>query len=483
MRVLKDVDLELRSGEVHGLVGENGAGKSTLLRILGGVHLPDSGKVLVRGREVAIPSPRAAQSLGIALIHQEPLVFPDLSVAENIFVGHRTATTGASRFIRWGEMFSRAQILLESLGVHLDVRRPLRGRSIADQQMVEIAAALSQDSRILLMDEPTASLTPGEVARLFLIIRRLKEQGVAIVFVSHRLEEVFEIADRISVLRDGELVGVCSPGHTTKEEVVRMMVGRALNATGESDRRPRGEVLLAVERLSRRGSFREVSFEVRAGEIVGLAGLVGAGRTEVAKAIFGIEPTDSGTVRVNGREVCIRSPRQAMRLGLAYVPEERQRQGLLLPWAVASNVTLAAPQLVSKGGFLHQRAELSLAEEARERFRITLRSLGQPVAELSGGNQQKVVLAKWLLTQPRILILDEPTRGIDVGAKAEVHRLVRVLASQGKAILMISSDLPELLSMSDRIMVMREGRLVAHFDREEATAEKVVAAASGLGYQ
>ncbi|HWP39626.1 MAG TPA: sugar ABC transporter ATP-binding protein, partial [Tepidisphaeraceae bacterium] len=476
--VLIDVDFDIRPGEVHTLIGENGAGKSTLMKIIAGVHRPDCGKLIVDGQEVTISSPMAARRLGIALIHQEPLNFPDLSVAENVFLDHRVPR-GRLGQIDWRGMYARTQAQLEALGVDLDPRTPLLGLSIADQQMVELAAALSRNARVLLMDEPTASLTPREVDRLFGIVRQLKASGVAIVFISHRLPEVFDVSDRITVLRDGRCIGTKLASQTTTDEIVHMMVGRPLQALYERTHATVGQPLLQVENLTRAGDFHSVSLCVRCGEIVGLAGLVGAGRTQLAEAIFGLRKIDSGLVRINGRPLPVGSPRQAMQHGLAYVPEDRQHNGLLLPMSVSANTSLADLGQVSRLGWISRRRERRLAETWRRRLAIRLREVDQPVRELSGGNQQKVVLSKWLATGPKVLIVDEPTRGIDVGAKAEVHHVLAELARQGHAILMISSDLPEVLAMSDRVLVMREGRIAAELTRSQATQHAVMAAATG----
>jgi rhamnose transport system ATP-binding protein len=479
VKVLQDVNFEIRPGEVHTLMGENGAGKSTLMNILAGVLQPDAGQIELNGSPVTIASPHAALRLGIALIHQEPLSFPDLTVAENIFIG-RGFPRGRMGQLNWRRMAARTRELLASLGVSLDPWARMSGLSIADQQMVELAAALGRDARVLLMDEPTAALTPREVNELFTIVRRLRESGVAIVFISHRLPEVFEISDRITVLRDGRYIGTRTVSQTTKDEIIRMMVGRPL---GELYDKPPAKIhhtLLEVSGLSSTSRrFHDISFQVRAGEIVGIAGLVGAGRTEMAAVIFGISRPDSGTIEVNGRPVTIRSPRDAIRQGIAYVPEDRQRHGLVLPMPVSVNTTLAALKDISTAGFIRPALETEIAQHWRQRLRTQLRDIAQPAAELSGGNQQKVVLGKWLQTRPRILIVDEPTRGIDIGAKAEVHHLLAELAQQGCAILMISSDLPEVLAMSDRVLVMREGRLTGQFTRGEASQEKVMAAAAG----
>lgn len=476
--VLEEVPFDVRPGEVHTILGENGAGKSTLLKIMAGVHRPDSGTLRVDGADVEIPSPMSARRHGIALIHQEPLSFPDLSVAENIFLGHEVPR-GRLGQIDWRAMRTEARRLLSELGVPLDPAAKLRGLSIADQQMVELAAALSQNARVLLMDEPTASLTPSEVERLFAIVRRLRQEGVAIVFISHRLPEVFEISDRITVLRDGRYVGTRQVGQTTPDEIIHMMVGRELGAMYEKAQATPGEPLLEVKGLSRRGEFEDIDLTLRAGEIVGLAGLVGAGRTEVARAIFGVTRADAGQVRLDGKPVAIRSARDAVRLGLAYVPEDRQQHGLVLPMSIAGNTSLSDLGSVSTAGWLRPRREREVATTWARQLQTRLRSIAQPARELSGGNQQKVVLGKWLQTQPRVLILDEPTRGIDIGAKAEVHHLMAELARQGKAVLMISSDLPEVLAMSDRVLVMSEGRLAGEFTRGQATQENVMAAATG----
>ncbi|HYO10173.1 MAG TPA: ATP-binding cassette domain-containing protein, partial [Tepidisphaeraceae bacterium] len=400
------------------------------------------------------------------------------SVSENIFLG-RGVPRGAAGQIDWSAMRSRAAALLSTLGVALDPSTKMRGLSIADQQMVELAAALSQKARVLLMDEPTAALTPGEVANLFRIVRRLRDEGVAIVFISHRLEEVFSISDRITVLRDGGFVGTRRVSETSTAEIISMMVGRPLGEMYEKPSASIGEPLLAVENLGSGARFQGVSLEVRRGEIVGMAGLVGAGRTEVAETIFGLRPRTGGRVLLDGKEVAIDGPRDAIARGIAYVPEDRQKHGLLMPFSIASNTTLASERRISRLGWLLRRRERDVAEKYRALLRTRCRDVAQPVRELSGGNQQKVVLSKWLMTEPDVLILDEPTRGVDVGAKAEVHHAMGELARAGKAILMISSDLPEVLAMSDRIIVMKEGRVTGRLARDEATQERVMAAATG----
>lgn len=475
--VLEDVSFDIRAGEVHTLMGENGAGKSTLMNILAGVHQPDAGAIQLNGNAVRLTSPQMALRLGIALIHQEPLNFPDLSIAENIFLG-RSVPRGAIGQIDWSTMRRRTQEVLKQLGVELDPRRRMAGLSIADQQMVELAAALAQNANVLLMDEPTAALTPGEVARLFSIVRSLRDKGVAIVFISHRIPEVFEIADRITVLRDGRFIGTRDVAETSKDEIVRMMVGRPLGEMYDKPECTPGAIRLSVSSLSSRNRFRDVNLTVRAGEIVGLAGLVGAGRTEVAEAIFGVREHDRGTIEVDSKPVSIRSASDAMSLGIAYVPEDRARNGLLLPMSISCNTTLASLRAVSAFGFISDRRENEMAERWRQTLQTRIRAVDQPVNELSGGNQQKVVLARWLERKPKVLIVDEPTRGIDVGAKAEVHHVLAELARQGTAILMISSDLPEAIAMCDRVLVMKEGQITGEFARGTATQENVMRAAT-----
>ncbi|MBC7784680.1 MAG: ATP-binding cassette domain-containing protein [Burkholderiales bacterium] len=478
VRVLENVAVQIRGGEVHTIMGENGAGKSTLMKILAGVHRPDAGSITLNGQPITLASPQAALQAGITLIHQEPLNFPDLTVAENIFLGRRVPRTALGT-IDSSTMNRRAAELIKLLGVNLSPKRRMNGLSIADQQMVELAAALSQDARVLLMDEPTAALTPSESEELFRIVRGLRDRGVAIVFVSHRLPEVFQISDRITVLRDGNFVGTRTTGETTPEEIVQMMVGRPLAALYDKAPATIGEPLLEVSGLSRAGQFADINITVRRGEIVGMAGLVGAGRTEAAEAIFGVRARDAGTIKISGKTVRIRSPRDAVKHGIAYVPEDRQLNGLLPPMSIAENTTLASLGKVSRLGFISGAGERAVAEDWRGKLRTRLRDVAQPVRELSGGNQQKVVLSKWLNTRPQVLIVDEPTRGIDVGAKAEVHHVLAELAQQGHAILMISSDLPEVLAMSDRVLVMRGGRITAELARADATQERVMAAAAG----
>ncbi|MCB0196206.1 MAG: sugar ABC transporter ATP-binding protein [Anaerolineae bacterium] len=476
VRALQGVAFDLYPGEVHALLGENGAGKSTLIKIITGVHQPDDGDIVLYGEPVKFDDPRASQRQGIAAIYQEPSLFPDLDIAENIFVGRQPTRAGGQ--VAWSQMYHAASELLNSLGVHLDPRTKARNLSVAQQQMVEIARALSVQAKILIMDEPTSSLTLAEVDDLFRIVNQLRDAGTAIVFISHRLEELFELADRVTVLRDGAYVDTKLISEVTTESLIQMMVGRQLSDLFPKLDVEAGDIVLQVECLSRDGAFQDVSFTLRQGEILGMAGLVGAGRTDVARAIFGVDAITGGRVIINGQPVTINSPQQAMRLGLAYVPEDRQHHGLVLPMHISHNITLPILSEFASQGWLDTGQEQQSATEAATQMEVKAAGLWQRVRELSGGNQQKVVLAKWLATKPRILILDEPTRGIDVGTKAAVHGLMSQLASQGMAILMISSELPEILGMSDRILVMREGRLTGQFSRTEATQEKIMLAAT-----
>jgi rhamnose transport system ATP-binding protein len=469
------VSLDLLPGEVHALVGENGAGKSTLVKILAGVHQPDSGTIWLDGEETTIHGPAQSRALGLAVVHQEPRLFPDLTVAENVFIGHAPRGTFG---VDWGAMRRDAKAIFDGLGVRMDVGAVVRGLSMADQQLIEIAKALSFDARVLILDEPTASLSAHEVERLFAIVRQTRDRGVAVLFVSHRLEEVFDLCDRATVFRDGRHVITAATSALTTADLVRHMVGRTVSLFPKVESSI-GEVLLEVRHLSRETTFRDVSFSVRAGEIVGMAGLVGAGRTEVARVLFGIDRPADGEVLLDGRPVTFDSPSAAMRAGIAYVPEDRHQDGLVLDFSIASNVSLPILPRLFPGLFVRGPAERITASRYVDQLQIRTTGVGQQVAALSGGNQQKVVLAKWLATEPRILILDEPTRGIDIGAKVEVHRIISELAASGLGILLISSDLPEVLAMSDRILVMHEGLITAEIERADASEERVMFAATG----
>jgi rhamnose transport system ATP-binding protein len=477
VQALREGNIALRGGEVRGLVGENGAGKSTLVKLLGGVIRLDAGTMRLDGEPVDFHSPIAARDAGIAVIYQEPTLFPDLSVAENIVMGRHPL--GALHRIDRRRMHGEAQELLDRLGVQLDAERPVRGLSIADQQIVEIAKALSFDARVLIMDEPTAALSGPEVERLFGVVRALRDRDAAVLFISHRLEEVFAICQTVTVMRDGAIVHDAETAGMTADELVRRMVGRDLDTLFPKTIAQIGQPLLKVHRLTREGVFTDVSFEVRAGEIVALAGLVGAGRSEVARAIFGIDRADAGHVEVAGKKLPKGRPAAAMRAGVAFVPEDRRQQGLVMDLSIRRNFALTTLQRLSHLGLVGARAERKLAEEWGKRLQLKYHSLEDPVQFLSGGNQQKVVIGKWLATEPKVLIVDEPTRGIDVGTKAEVHRLLSDLAGRGMAILMISSELPEVLGMADRVLVMHEGRLSDELPRETANEERIMRAATG----
>jgi len=475
VKALVDVDFGAWPGEVHALLGENGAGKSTLIKIIAGVHRPDSGTITIDGKPVTFSTPREATHAGIATVYQEPLLFPDLNVAENIFISHpnRGAVTN------WRRMSREAERLLATLGVSLDVRSPARGLTLAAQQSVEIAKAISLNVRVLIMDEPTASLSAHEVAQLFKIVRDLRDRGVAIVFVSHRMEEVFEVADRITVFRDGRLISTRPSADMTPQRAIADMVGREVLFQQRTPAK-KGDVILSVNGLGRAGVFEDVTFDLRRGEVLGFAGLIGSGRTDVALALFGIQPATAGSIRLSGNDLTIHSPREAMASGIAYVSEDRRQLGLSLPMSIAANISLPSlKRYLSAFGLVRTGLERATAESFRQRLAIRTPSVDVALAKLSGGNQQKVMLSKWLNTHPAVLILDEPTRGIDVGAKTEVHAMITALAAEGIGIIMISSELPEVLAMSDRVLVMREGRQMAILDRGKANEENVMTAAMG----
>ena len=481
-QALDDVSLALHAGEIHALVGENGAGKSTLIKILTGVEHCDAGEVRVEGRVVHLANAQEAQAHGLAAIYQEPLVFPDLDVAENIFITHRDQDL----LVNWPHMYAQAEEILESLGVRLDVRAPARGLTLAAQQAVEIAKAISLEVKVLIMDEPTASLSDHEVRQLFRVAHQLRDRGVAVLFITHRLEEVFEIADRITVLRDGAHISTRPAAEVTRDLLIRDMVGREVDqfygSWGVGSSRTIGRQVCRVRGLGREGVFSGIDFDLHEGEVLGFAGLVGSRRTDVALALFGIQPADRGSIEIDGREVRITSPRAAQQLGVAYMTEDRRKLGLAMPLSIAANVTLPVlRRYLTRLGLIHRPREEAAAEGFRQRLDIKAPSAMHLVEKLSGGNQQKVMFGKWLNTRPRIFLLDEPTRGIDVGAKAEVHAMVRELAEEGMAILCISSDLPEVLAMSDRILVMREGRQMGILGRDEATQEAVMSLATGEG--
>jgi rhamnose transport system ATP-binding protein len=476
VEVLSEVDLALHAGRVHSLAGENGAGKSTLVKILGGIHQPDRGRILLEGREIAIRGVADAQRHGIAVIHQHPTVFPDLSVAENVFVGRQPERAGR---IDWAAMRRQARELLARLQLSIDVRLPVKQLGVAERQAIEIVRALSQDVRVLVMDEPTSTIPASEVDRLFEIVLRLKRQGVAILFISHFIDEILRMGDEVTVLRSGRRVITCAAGELSPEQTVRHMVGTDLAAFFPKEAAAIGAPVVAVQGLSGAGFVEDVSFELRAGEILGFFGLVGAGRTEVAEMLFGITPPTAGEIRVDGRPVRPASPREALDLGISLLPEDRHQQGLVLPFPIRANESLPVlKRLAGRLGLIDRAAEAAVATEFTSRMRVVATGIEQLTNTLSGGNQQKVLLAKWLIPEPRVLILDQPTRGIDVGAKAEIHRIVSHLAAQGIAIVLISDDAAEVIAMADRILVFRGGRIVRGFARESFDQEAMLLAAA-----
>ncbi len=479
VRALRGVSFDAKAGEVHALVGENGAGKSTLIAIVSGARAKDAGTVEIAGRSIERLDPVLARALGVAVIHQRPALFPELSVAENVALGVEAG--GALRRIDWNGRRVRARSHLERLGCRVDPDRLVGDLGAAEQQLVEIARALGARARVIVLDEPTAALSEEEARRVLDVVRGLRREGCAVVYVSHRLEEVLEVADRVTVLRDGAAVASLVARETTRAELVRRMVGDGAEiAARRGGSAAPGEILLDVRGLSSAAlGLSEISFSIRAGEILGLFGLVGAGRTELARCLFGLERSDAGTVSLRGTPLDVRSPEAAIAAGLAYVPEDRPRHGVVLDLDVGANVALAAQDRLARGGFLDRAREDEVAEGLVRRLRVKTDSLRKPVRALSGGNQQKVALARWLALDPAVLLLDEPTQGIDVGARAEIHDLIRELAGRGKGVLAISSDLDEVIELSDRIAVMREGRLLAVHDLGERARERILALALG----
>ncbi len=470
VQALDGVDLVLRPGEIHALVGENGAGKSTLMKIFDGIYQPDAGEILLDGRLVRIESPHKAILLGLSMVHQEPKLAAPLSIAENIFMG-RLPIKGRGR-VDWRQLYVSARELMDSLGMGTDPRMPVFRVSMVDRQLVQIAKALSYNARVIILDEPSASITPVELETLFGVIMRLKQRGVAFIYISHRIDEVFQIADNVTVLKDGRRVAALPVKQIDKPGLIALMVGRRLGYTFPPRRDQVGEVIMEVRGFAG-GRFRDISFVVRRGEILGVAGLVGAGRTELARAIFGAEPPAGGELLLRGRRVEIKSPRDAIRSGIAYLAEDR-KDSLVMRLSVRENITMAAPEKVSHHGRFNSARQLALAQEYVSMLNVRTPSLEQLVLNLSGGNQQKVAFAKWLIKGTEILIFDEPTRGIDVGAKAEIYQLLDRLAREGKAIIMISSELPEVLGMSDRVLVISTGRLTGELSGGGTTEEQIL---------
>ncbi len=481
VKALDNVHLEVRPGEVHALLGENGAGKSTLMKILSGAYTKDSGQIYWDGQPIDITDPRSAQVRGIGIIYQEYNLVPRLSVAENIWMGREPFKNETFKLIDWEKMYADTRSILEELHLNLDPRQPILGLGVAMQQMVEIAKALSLNARLLIMDEPTSALSEAEITQLFMVIRKLRSRGVSVVYISHHLDEVFQICDRGTILRDGQYIATVNVAETNHEELIQLMVGRSLEQQYPKVATQAGVEALHVQGLTVEGLLKEVSFSAYAGEILGFAGLVGAGRTELMKAIFGDLKLDSGEIQVFGKPVKIHSPEEAIRAGIGLLPEDRKHEGLVLLLSVMQNITLASlDKLKGTNGLLRLKDEKAKVNDYITKLRILTPSMAQQVEYLSGGNQQKVVLAKWLAGQSKILIFDEPTRGIDVGAKVEVYNLMNSLVQEGVAVIMVSSELPEILGMSDRVIVMHEGQISAEFSRAEATQEKILSAAMGV---
>ncbi len=477
VRALHDVSLSLTPGRVTALIGENGAGKSTIVKILTGIYRPDAGSIRVGGAEKSFASPRDAWGAGIAAIHQETVMFDELSVSENIFMGHMP--TGAGKLVAWPAMRARSAELLQQIDAAIPPDFKLKRLSVAQKHLVEIARALSHDAQVVIMDEPTAALSANEIDDLFRIVAQLKAEGRAIVFISHKFDEIFRIADDFVCLRDGEKVGEGPIASVSERELVRMMVGRPVDQVFPKRDVPIGEAVLSVEGLSNATEYADVSFTLRRGEILGLYGLVGAGRTEAMQGLFGISPPTRGTVTLEGRALAIHAPSDAIRAGISYVPEDRQDQGTVLSLGIRENVTLASLSKHVRGLFLSAVSELDETRKLGRRLSVKAASWEQRLGELSGGNQQKVVIAKWLATRPKVIILDEPTKGIDIGSKAAVHDFIGELAGEGLAVVLISSELPEIMGLADRVLVMKEGRIIEEFRRGAWSAEAIVGAATG----
>ncbi|MFQ9305891.1 MAG: sugar ABC transporter ATP-binding protein [Blautia wexlerae] len=476
-QVLKQAGFTLESGEVHALMGENGAGKSTLMKILTGVYTKDAGTVLVDGKEVNYKNPQEAEKAGIVFIYQELNVMFDLTVEENLFMGKEIH--GKFGICDKKAMQKKAQEALNILGVNISPKTVMAELSVGQQQMVEICKALMADAKVIIMDEPTAALTQSETAALFKVIESLRKKGVSMVYISHRMEEIFELCDRITVLRDGSYIGVKNIPETNMNEIVKMMIGREIGERYPSRNVKIGKEVLKVKELTRKGTFHDVNFSVRAGEVLGVSGLMGAGRTEIMQAIFGNLSYESGTIEIDGKEVKISNPRQAMEHGIGFITEDRKTEGLMLDKSIRENISLCNLRRISKSSVISREAEKNMVAEAIKDLRIKCFGSYHECNNLSGGNQQKVVLAKWILTNPKILILDEPTRGVDIGAKKEIYSIINKLAAQGVAIIMVSSELPEVLGMSDNIMVVREGEVRGIISYEEANQERVMTLATG----
>ena len=477
VKALQAAGFSLQPGEIHFLLGENGAGKSTLMKILSGVYRKDSGEIWINGQLVEINSPRMAAAYGIGIIHQEMNLVPELTVWENIYLGREV--TDIFGFIKSEVMIKQTAALLAKLGSDINPNGIISSLSIGEQQMVEIAKALSYETKILIMDEPTAALTERETKKLFQIVRQLASDGVGIVYISHRMEELFALSHRVTVLRDGTYVGTVETANITFNELIKMMVGRDITTRFPKQAATLGVEVLRVEGLCRGGQLEDISFSVRAGEVVGMAGLMGSGRTEVSRAIFGADPMEKGNIYLDGQKCTIKTPADAIRAGIGFITEDRKHQGLVLAMSVGENMSLASLNYFSEKGFINEQQENKMITDNINQLKIRTPDAAQLVKNLSGGNQQKVVIGKWLATYPKVLIMDEPTRGVDVGAKAEIYHIMNMLTAAGVGILMISSELPEILGMSDRILVMHRGRIAAEMSVEDATQEKIMGYAAG----
>lgn len=477
VKALDAVDLSLRGGEVHALIGENGAGKSTLIKILAGVYFKDEGDILFNGSPVEISTPSDSLKLGIKVVFQELSLIPHMTVGENVFL--ESFPLKNNRTIDWDVLYEKTQDLLDTIGLDITPKTKVYKLTVSQQQMVEIARALSHEAKVIIMDEPTSALTPNEVDHLFNVIRKLKERGIGILYVTHKLEEVMALCDRVTVFRDGKLISSREVSETSTDNLVTDMVGRSIQTLFPRSHAGKGDVVLDVRSLSTEKKLREVSFQVRGGEVVGIFGLMGAGRTELAKAMFGLDAVQSGSISIEGQELRQGSTSQSTRMGLGYLTEDRKGEGLVLQMSVAQNITLPSLEDISSAGFIKRKEETTRSQEFVDAFSIKTPSLRQKVMYLSGGNQQKVLLARWLMKKLKVIILDEPTRGIDVGAKAEIHRLIDELASKGLAIVVMTSEMPELLGVSDHIIVMCDGRITGEFSRENAEMEKILEAAIG----
>lgn len=478
VKALDSIDLEIQPGEIHGLIGENGAGKSTLIKILTGAYKNDAGKIFVEGKEIVIQSPKYAMELGINAIYQELNIMPDLKVVDNIFMGREIKTNNKKGMLDIKTMTEKARVLLKELGQNIDPKMNIAELGMGHQQMVEIAKSLCIDTKLLIMDEPTSSLSEREVRELMKTIKGLKEKGIAVVFISHRLPEIFEICDRVTVMRDGKKIKTLDIEELTEDELIRLMVGRSLQQQFPKIKTEIGEEVLRVENLKREGVFENISFNLRRGEILGMAGLVGAGRTEVVRAIFGADSIDDGKVYIKGKEVKIKSPEDAMNNGIAFLTEDRKSQGLILENTIDFNMSISCYEKFKNNGLLNLKEIKKLAEENIRKLKISPPNPSFLAGQLSGGNQQKVVIGKWLNTDADIFIFDEPTRGIDVGAKVEVYNIMNELISEGVAVIMISSELPEVIGMSDRVIVMSEGKLTGEINREDLSQENIMKAAT-----